>query len=40
MNVQAVFASYVIFPWSEWAAFVLPIVGAIILHAFIIRWRK
>jgi hypothetical protein len=40
MNVQGVFAAYVIFPWSEWAVWVLPIVAAIILHAFIIRPRK
>ena len=39
MNVQAVFASYIVFPWSEWAMLVLPICASIIAHAFIVRKR-
>lgn len=38
--MMGVVGAYVVFPWTEWAMLVLPIVGAILAHAFIIRPRK
>lgn len=37
--MQVVAYAIVTFPWLEWACLVLPVVGAILAHAFIVRRR-
>lgn len=31
---------YVVFPWLEWASLVLPVVAAILVHAWLTRRKQ